>query len=87
MTAALSIRSPQIQIGTAGGQLTEGVARMRPMLSAAGTVSYGESIASRIVSSAMTEFRAGALSVDLSAYLYFPVFKAGVHGNGIVGEA
>ena len=41
-----SIRSPQMQIGTAGGQLTLGDARMRPSLSSAVTVSNGRSDAS-----------------------------------------
>ena len=45
--AAGVIRSPAMTTGTAGGQLTQASARIRPTALSAGRVSCGESMASR----------------------------------------
>ena len=46
-TASGEIRSPLTSTGTAGGQLTQGSARIRPALFPSGTSSAGASMASR----------------------------------------
>ena len=69
------MRSPQVTIGTAGGQLTQASARILPTVSLTGRVSLDDSIASLIDSPAARSVLMSAIFLTIAVPVLIYLFR------------